>query len=956
MSYDCDDKLPALTCKRDDMWSDPSMNFFGTTQKSGTSTENNAKVIFVTAPYISSLAGDPQSYGEASVVGTINLNNTSIEQGETVTIKATFTKAIDDQNPPKLKISDTNNNETTVTMTKTTTTEYTYDYTFNSESGTVTLSFTDGLGELGAALRSIPNGTGSFTVTVPDTTAPRISTINRYDPTASATSDSTPIFRVTFDENVTGVNQSDFVTGGTGTSSVTGFTANSATQYDVGVTVTIDGTVSLGLNSGHGIADTASNALTNTTPLTTAQTYTVTLPIVDVTAPIITIPDDITKEATAKLTPLTSTHYGTATATDIIDSNPTITNNATATFKLGKTIIEWIATDSSGNSAKGTQTITIIDTTKPNITAPAAQSFNATAVNTSLSQSDYGTATGSDIFTPVTITSNATGTFSLGDTDILWTATDANGLFDTATQTITIEDKTAPTITLVNSTMTIEVYSTFTDPGYSASDNVDGNVTSSVSVSGSVDTNTLGTYYLSYDVSDDAENDATQVKRTVDVVDRTVPEITAPNDYTAEATETNTPLSQSDYGTPTVTDNYDTSLTITNDAPDKFPLGDTDILWTVTDSSNNTVNGTQTITITDETDPKINAPDDIVKEATGNLTNVTLDDATVDEIFLESLIDNTKTSYPLGNTIVTFTATDSSNNSGTNSTLITITDTTAPEITLNGDSTINLMVGGSYDEPGATASDIYDGDLSNDITITDNDNLDMDSVGEYTISYDVTDTSGNQADTQSRTVIVQLEPTLPSKPRNLKIVELDDGYVKLDWKEPLDDGNTPITHYKIVYRVDGKNPSITIDNVISTNSAITGLQNEVKYVFNVFAENKVGSSEESAKKTTVPNVNGIEYTRPSAPQDVSTTVGDGYVKLLWTAPSDDGGSGITGYVIIYNDFDSQWKTVKIKNPDATQRKITGLVNDQDYRFKIQAISDYYTGFYSNNIRATPSMN
>ena len=56
------------------------------------------------------------------------------------------------------------------------------------------------------------------------------------------------------------------------------------------------------------------------------------------------------------------------------------------------------------------------------------------------------------------------------------------------------------------------------EPGYGASDVRDGNLTSSVSISGTVDVNTTGTYTLTYTVSDAAGNEA-NATRTVRVVD-----------------------------------------------------------------------------------------------------------------------------------------------------------------------------------------------------------------------------------------------------------------------------------------------------------------------------------------------------------------------------------------------------------------------------------------------------
>ena len=66
--------------------------------------------------------------------------------------------------------------------------------------------------------------------------------------------------------------------------------------------------------------------------------------------------------------------------------------------------------------------------------------------------------------------------------------------------------------------MTIEVGSTFTDPGATALDAGDGDLTSSIVVSGSVDTSTIGNYTLTYNVSDASGNAAVPVRRKVAVV------------------------------------------------------------------------------------------------------------------------------------------------------------------------------------------------------------------------------------------------------------------------------------------------------------------------------------------------------------------------------------------------------------------------------------------------------
>lgn len=91
----------------------------------------------------------------------------------------------------------------------------------------------------------------------------------------------------------------------------------------------------------------------------------------------------------------------------------------------------------------------------------------------------------------------------------------------------------APVITLNGATpVTVEVGSVYTDEGATASDNLDGDKTANIIVVNPVNSNAPGTYTVTYDVSDVAGNAATQVTRTVNVVDTTAPSVptnTLPN-------------------------------------------------------------------------------------------------------------------------------------------------------------------------------------------------------------------------------------------------------------------------------------------------------------------------------------------------------------------------------------------------------------------------------------------
>ncbi|MFK7750301.1 MAG: S8 family serine peptidase [Kordia sp.] len=85
------------------------------------------------------------------------------------------------------------------------------------------------------------------------------------------------------------------------------------------------------------------------------------------------------------------------------------------------------------------------------------------------------------------------------------------------------------------------------------------------------------------------------------------------------------------------------------------------------------------------------------------------------------------------------------------------TDTVAPVITLNGSATVNLTVGDSYTDAGATATDNVDGNLTSSIVVTGSVNTSVE--GTYTLNYNVSDAAGNAATQVSRTVNVDAAST-----------------------------------------------------------------------------------------------------------------------------------------------------------------------------------------------------
>jgi hypothetical protein len=87
---------------------------------------------------------------------------------------------------------------------------------------------------------------------------------------------------------------------------------------------------------------------------------------------------------------------------------------------------------------------------------------------------------------------------------IRYNHTDANGNAAVeVTRTVNVVDTTKPVITLLGATpIDIEVGSSYTDAGATALDNYDGDITSLIVKTGSVNTNLVGTYTIKYNVED----------------------------------------------------------------------------------------------------------------------------------------------------------------------------------------------------------------------------------------------------------------------------------------------------------------------------------------------------------------------------------------------------------------------------------------------------------------------
>ena len=264
------------------------------------------------------------------------------------------------------------------------------------------------------------------------------------------------------------------------------------------------------------------------------------------------------------------------------------------------------------------------------------------------------------------------------------------------------KDVTAPELRLNgDAEITMAVGTEFVDPGYTATDDYDGDVTNKVVISGTVNNAKAGTYELTYTVSDTAGN-TTSKKRTVifeelgnldismgSVLDGVTPQISlkGANPYCM--------VKGGNYLEPgaTATDNVDGNITdkivVTNKVTGNL-MGAFRIVYKVEDSSGNQAIAYRAVIVT------------------------------------TSCPDNNK------------------GNSDSNS---------APVITLIGKNSVVINVGTEYVDLGATAYDKEDGDITSKL-VTDTSRVNTNAAGIYKVWYRVTDSAGKTT-SASRTVTVK---------------------------------------------------------------------------------------------------------------------------------------------------------------------------------------------------------
>lgn len=545
--------------------------------------------------------------------------------------------------------------------------------TFPLGTTTVECSATDAAGN---------TATGSFPVTVEDTTAPAIQDMPT-DVTVSALDADGAI--VTYDAPTA----TDLVDGDV----AVGCDPASGVQFALGSTT---------------VTCTASDAAGNVV----SESFSVT--IVDDTAPILTLVG-ATAEATG---PDGAVVEYVASAVDAVDGpiTPSCDRASGSLFPLGDTTVECSATDEAGNVASGSLTVSVVDTTAPDVTVPDSAVVEAEGPD----GAEYSFVAGATDIVSGTLTPSCTppsgNTFPLGTTTVTCSATDGAGNTGSAAFTVTVEDSTPPHLTLP-----ADVLLEATGPGgaahtfaASAFDLVDGNLFPTCDAASGA-TFPLGTTTVTCSVVDAAGNQA-MGSFTIEVKDTTAPDLEVPDDVTLEATGPDGAVAEfiavaTDVVDPAV------NLVCTPPSGSTFALGTTVVECSATDASGNEATDSFQITVQDTTPPVISGSlEDLTVEATGSDgAEVTFTPPTaydlVDEDTEVTCEPVSGSTFGLGTTTVVCSASDAAGNYAEAKFDVTIEDTTGPTLVLPSPVAEASGPDGASVDYEASATDLVDGNV-----------------------------------------------------------------------------------------------------------------------------------------------------------------------------------------------------------------------------------------------------
>ena len=172
------------------------------------------------------------------------------------------------------------------------------------------------------------------------------------------------------------------------------------------------------------------------------------------------------------------------------------------------------------------RTIIVEDTTAPTISLKSNQEISITIGENYIEPGYIAIDNYDGDITNNVVVENNINTSQLGTYSVTYTINDSSGNITSQQRMIHVVDNTIPIINLNgDSTIYIEYPNNYVEPGFSATDKIDGNITNKVTISSNLDTTKLGTYKVTYFVANSRKR-TTVVTRTIIVQDTIKPMIT----------------------------------------------------------------------------------------------------------------------------------------------------------------------------------------------------------------------------------------------------------------------------------------------------------------------------------------------------------------------------------------------------------------------------------------------
>lgn len=199
--------------------------------------------------------------------------------------------------------------------------------------------------------------------------------------------------------------------------------------------------------------------------------------------------------------------------------------------------------------------------------------------------------------------------------------------------------------------------------------------------------------------------------------------------------------------------------------------------------------------------------------------------------------------------------------------------------------------------------------------------------------------------------------TVPGAPTGLAAIATSPTKIDLSWSAPTNTGGYPITGYKIEYKKGTGSYLSLVSNTANTTTSYshTGLTTGASYTYKMSAVNSIGTGNASSEVSATPTSTSqpSTATAPSSPSLSATAVSATQINLSWNAPSNNGGSAITGYKIEVKKGTGSFETLVTNTANtSTIYSHTGLTAGTVYYYRVSAINSIGTGT-SSDASATP---